>query len=87
MADKAQFDAALSRLNAATSAAGAKLTELRGKLETALTNAGILGPDEQAVLDQLASTATALEAMAQDPDNPVPEPVPEPGPTPPPPEV
>lgn len=82
MATKEQFDAVVARLNTATSAAGAKIQELKGQLTTALADAGVLGADEQAILDQLGATADALEAMAQDPDNPVPTPVPEPNPVP-----
>lgn len=72
MATQQQFNDLVARLNAATSAAGAKITELRDKLASALNNAGLTGTEEQAALDQLGSVASALEAMAQDPANPVP---------------
>jgi len=76
VATKQQFDDILARLNTATSAAAAKITELRDKL----ASGGLSAAEEQAALDQLGGVASALEAMAQDPDNPVPTPVPEPEP-------
>jgi HAMP domain-containing protein len=76
MATKQQFDDAMNLLNTATSAAGAKIVELRDKLAAG----GLTPAEEQAVLDQIGEVATSLNGMAQDPSNPVPIPVPEPTP-------
>lgn len=73
MAGKAAFDAVVARLDAATSALAAKIAADAAKLAEALTNAGALGPEEDAALASLNATATSLEAMGKDAENPVPE--------------
>lgn len=73
MATKDQFTTVIARLDAATNKIATKQRADAEKLREALENAGILGPDEQAVLDSLGATATALEALGADSENPVPE--------------
>lgn len=76
MATQEQVDAALGRLNAATTAAGAKITSLKDQLAQALADKGLSGGAEDALLAQLGQVADALTAMAADVADPVPVPVP-----------
>lgn len=82
MADQAQFEVALNRIEAATNKGAEASTAIGtriGKLEDAIKNAGLTKEQEQALLAQtqgLAGSAealaTALTAMGKDPANPVP---------------
>lgn len=82
MATQEQINAALSRLNVATNSIGAGLTAVGAKIEelrTQISNAGLSAEAEAAALATLDSiganleaSAASLNAMAQDPANPVP---------------
>ena len=81
MATVQQFEAALSRIDAATTQAAAVIRQLRDDI----ASSGMTGTDEGNVLGRLEGVAASLEAMAQSPTDPVPvpvEPSPEPNPTP-----
>ena len=74
MATEEQFAAAFERLNTATTAVANLIRQLRDDLAS-----GGLTPEQEAdKLAKLGLAADALEAMAQNPTNPVPVPVPEP---------
>lgn len=89
MANQEQFQAALARIETATTTAGTAITAIGARitaLEDAIKNAGLTQAQEDALLAQteglggnLEGLATALTAMGQ-PANPVPVPVPEPVP-------
>jgi hypothetical protein len=63
----------LTRLDTATTAVATRIRELTDRIRTGMTQ-----EDVTFVTDQLGQLATHLEAMAHDPDNPVP---PAPAPT------
>lgn len=76
MASKDQFDALVSRLDAASNKLAATLQELRDKLAAG----GMTAEEEAAAVATLDNSIKALEALGADPENPVPEPEPEPEP-------
>lgn len=69
MAKQEQFDAVITRIDAATTAIADQLRDLKEQL----TNAGLSAEVEAAVLARLETSATQLEAVGKDPENPVPE--------------
>jgi hypothetical protein len=73
VAGKADFDAVVARLNDATNVLAAKIAADAAKLRDALTNAGALGPEEDAALTSLGETAARLEGLGADSTNPVPD--------------
>lgn len=68
MATQAEFAAAFERVNAATTAIATLLRELRD----ALASGGLTAEQEAEQLAKLGQVADALDAMAQNPTNPVP---------------
>ena len=70
------FEAVLGRIDTATNDVAADLRKLRDDL----ANAGLSVEQEAAVLGKLDAAATALEAVAADPADPVPTPEPQPEP-------
>jgi len=69
MATLEQFEAALARIDTATTNIANQLTELRDQI----AGAGLPAEQEATVLTRLTSLATQLESMAQTPENPTPE--------------
>lgn len=63
------FDAALGRIDAATTAVAEEIRELKDQIA-----AGGLTPEQEAdVLARLEAAAARLEGIGADPENPVPE--------------
>jgi archaellum component FlaC len=68
MASQQQFETALNRIDAATTAIATQLRDLKEQL----TNAGLSADVEAQVLTRLETAATQLEAVGQSVENPVP---------------
>jgi hypothetical protein len=73
MATKGDFDALVTRLNAATNVIAAKLAAARTALADALATAGVPADQEAAALADIDNAVKALEAMGADPAAPVPD--------------
>lgn len=69
MATLEQFEAALARIDTATSTIATKITDLQEEIR----GAGLPESVEQSVLTRLGTIATTLEGLAKDPENPTPE--------------
>lgn len=69
MATQEQFESALTRIDAATTAIADQLRDLRDQI----TNAGLSAEVEASVLARLETAATQLEAVGQSVENPTPE--------------
>lgn len=69
MATQAQFETALNRIDAATTATAEKLRELAAQIE----GAGLSAEVESSVLARLETAASQLEAIGGNVENPVPE--------------
>jgi len=68
LANQQQMQAAIDRLNQATS----KVAERLRKLAEDLANSGMSSTDEDAAVASLNQLADSLDQMGQDPENPVP---------------
>lgn len=69
MAKQEQFDAVLTRIDAATN----KIADQLRALKDQIANQGLPGDVEDAVLARLETAATQLEAVGASPENPVPD--------------
>jgi ABC-type transporter Mla subunit MlaD len=72
MANLQQFQAALDRIDTATTNAATVLKEVRDKVAQLEAQQGITATDEASVLQRLDSVGSALEQMGKIPENPVP---------------
>lgn len=72
MATLTEFETAFARVDSATTAIATLIRDLTAQLVTG----GLDAAQEQAIFERLGGAATALEAMAVTPTDPVPVPVP-----------
>lgn len=70
----AETTAVLQRLNDATNRVATVVNDIRAQIKTGMTTEEVASVDAQ-----LADVASHMEAIAADPENPVPAPLPEPG--------
>lgn len=73
MATEQQVEDLIGRFNAATNAVATKIRTQRDKIAELLAAGGLTGDQETAALAALDGIAAQLEAVAADPDNPIPE--------------